>query len=141
MNCPVCRSKNSSVFFEIDEVPLFCNILCSTKEFALAVEKGDIKLASCPDCMHVYNSTFRPELLDYTPEYENSLHFSSKFQDYASTIAKNLIEKYNVKNKSVIDVGCGQGDFLKMVCEIGENKGFGFDPSFRGEKQTKQIFF
>ncbi len=135
MKCPVCESDSPSVFFEMDDVPLFCNILCSTKDYALAVQKGDIKLAFCGDCMHVYNSDFKPELLDYTPEYENSLHFSNKFQDYASSLANTIVEKYNIQNKSVIDVGCGQGDFLKMVCDVGNNKGFGFDPSFRDEKR------
>src|ERR1700751_1211363 len=32
--------------------------------------------------------------------------------------------------KNVIEVGCGNGEFLSLVCELGNNRGIGFDPSF-----------
>jgi SAM-dependent methyltransferase len=40
------------------------------------------------------------------------------------------VERYSVQNKDVIDVGCGKGDFLALLCAVGGNRGTGFDPSY-----------
>jgi hypothetical protein len=34
-----------------------------------------IHLRICRECGHIFNHTFDPQLVEYTPEYENSLHF------------------------------------------------------------------
>jgi SAM-dependent methyltransferase len=41
-----------------------------------------------------------------------------------------LIETYNIRNKDVVEIGCGKGEFLSMLCELGPNCGIGFDPSY-----------
>jgi SAM-dependent methyltransferase len=45
-----------------------------------------------------------------------------------------LIDQYDVRDKDVIDIGCGKGDFLVMICELGNNRGVGFDTSFEGTR-------
>ena len=32
-------------------------------------------------------------------------------------------------DKDIIEIGCGDGDFLKLLCKLGNNRGYGFDPS------------
>jgi SAM-dependent methyltransferase len=68
--------------------------------------------------------------MEYTQAYENSLHFSPRFQQYAESLADQLIDRYGLHRKRVVDIGCGKGDFLALLCERGENEGFGFDPSY-----------
>jgi hypothetical protein len=34
--------------------------------------------------------------------------------------------------KDIIEIGCGQGEFLTMLCELGDNRGVGFDPAYVG---------
>jgi len=68
--------------------------------------------------------------MEYTQAYENSLHFSPRFQRYAEELADRLIARYDIRQKTVIDIGCGKGDFLALLCERGDNRGIGFDPSF-----------
>jgi SAM-dependent methyltransferase len=68
--------------------------------------------------------------MNYGREYENSLHYSPRFQEYASSLARRLIETYDLRSKTVLEIGCGKGDFLNMLCEFGENSGIGFDPSY-----------
>jgi SAM-dependent methyltransferase len=41
---------------------------------------------------------------------------------------------YNLHNKDVIEIGCGNGDFLALLCDFGNNRGVGFDPAFKSEK-------
>jgi SAM-dependent methyltransferase len=122
----------------IANVPIHCNLLWPTRAAALASPRGAITLAFCETCGHVFNRAFDPALMEYTQAYENSLHFSPRFQQYADALAVRLVERYNIRNKDVIDVGCGKGDFLAMVCEHGNNRGFGFDPSYVPENMAPE---
>lgn len=137
--CSVCRSANVETIIEIENIPVFCNVLYKTKEEAINTAKGNIALTFCSDCGHIYNKDFKPELLEYNTDYENSLHFSEKFQEYADNLAETLIEKHDIKNKNVIEIGCGKGDFLKTICKKGNNKGTGFDASYEPRKEDKEL--
>lgn len=135
--CRVCGSGSIEVFVEILRVPVHCNILWPTKDEALAAPRGDLRLAFCSECGHVFNTAFDPGLMEYTQAYENSLHFSPRFQAYAEGLASRLIEQYGLRGKDVIDIGCGKGDFLALLCSLGENNGVGFDPSYVPEQMQK----
>jgi SAM-dependent methyltransferase len=83
----------------------------------------------CRGCGHVYNAAFHPEETEYCSDYENSLFFSGKYAAYASSLAEGLVERFGLHGKRIVEIGCGSGDFLKLLCEKGGNEGIGFDPS------------
>ncbi len=132
--CPVCDSSDIDASIDISDVPIYCNVLWPTREVALDAAKGDISVGYCRDCGHVFNTSFDPSLMSYTEEYENSLHYSPTFNEYAESLASRLLEKYQLNNKSIIEIGCGKGDFLSMLCSRGENRGYGFDKSFEADR-------
>jgi SAM-dependent methyltransferase len=76
---------------------------------------------------------FDPGRVEYSQRYDNSLDFSSVFQDYARRLVRRLIDTYNIRDKKVVEIGCGKGHFLTLLCEEGGNHGIGFDPSYEGE--------
>jgi SAM-dependent methyltransferase len=131
--CPVCSFPGMDFFFEMEDVPVFCNVLYASAEAARAAERGTITLGMCRQCTHVFNFTFEPSRVAYTPAYENSLHFSPHFHRYAEGLARELIERYGIRNKTVLDIGCGKGDFLKLMVALGNNRGIGFDASYRAD--------
>ena len=104
-----------------------------TREEALAVPRGDLVLAFCAACGLVWNVAFDPDALEYDAGYENSLHFSPTFQRYAEELANRLVTRHAVRNKTVVEIGSGKGEFLALVCAKGGNRGVGFDPSYDGE--------
>jgi len=128
--CPICGSKQLQVFFEMSDVPIHCNILWPRRDAAQNCPRGDIKLAFCPVCSFITNLKFEQDRLEYTEAYENPLHFSPHFRVYAQSLAEHLIERYNLHNKDIIEIGCGDGYFLKLLCELGNNRGVGFDPAY-----------
>ena len=132
LTCPVSGSQNCEVVLEIPDVPVLSNVLCDSKAEALAVPRGDLVLAFCHDSGHVFNAAFDPGVVEYSGRYENSLHHSDRFQKYALETVDRLIARYNINNKHVVDVGCGDGEFLRLVCDRGANTGDGFDPSYQG---------
>jgi SAM-dependent methyltransferase len=113
----------------ISEAPVYCNVLHTSRRAALEAARGDIDLRFCPACGHLFNAAFDPSRVRYTGEYENSLHYSGRFQEYAEALARRLIEDQDLRGKRVIEIACGQGDFLQLVCSLGGNIGIGFDPS------------
>lgn len=130
MPCPVCGNLHTQVFVEVPQVPVLCNILWPTKAEATAVRRVDIPLAYCATCGYIFNPAFNAALMDYSQVYENSLHFSPRFQQFAETLAADLVARHDLHHKKIVEISCGKGDFLKMLCTLGENQGFGFDPSY-----------
>ena len=128
--CPICASREVTLFIEILHVPTLCNALWATRENALQVKRGDLRLGFCTHCGHIYNYAFDPDQIAYTQAYENSLHFSPRFQQYADVLADRLINQYDVREKCIIEIGCGKGDFLRSLCAKGNNSGLGFDPGY-----------
>jgi SAM-dependent methyltransferase len=131
--CVVCRSDEAEVFWSAEDVPVFCNVLCATPAEARRMPRGDIRLAFCPACQMIFNVAFDPARLEYGVEYENSLHFSPRFQVYADELARRLVDRHGLRGKSIVEIACGKGDFLRSLCRLGGNHGVGFDPAWAAE--------
>lgn len=129
-NCPVCNNENIYEFLKINQVPIHCNLLWPDRTPALMAPKGDIFLGFCSRCGHVFNTAFDSTLMEYNQAYENSLHFSPRFQTYAESLAGGLVERHALHNKQIVELGAGQGDFLRLLCSLGSNKGWGFDAAY-----------
>ncbi|HIH32494.1 TPA: class I SAM-dependent methyltransferase, partial [Candidatus Woesearchaeota archaeon] len=135
--CIVCNSGKIMPIIKIAGMPTFCNVLLSSKEQALNVVKGDLDMFFCMNCGHVFNNAFDYSILSYSEDYDNTLHYSPKFQAFAEKLVDHLIETYNLKGKNIIDIGCGKGDFLNLICKLGENHGIGFDASYQKERSEE----
>lgn len=133
MPCPACGHADAPVFFRMPRVPVLCNVLLHSRAEALAARCADIALAFCKPasggCGLVFNAAFKQELMHYTGQYENALHFSPHFQKYAADLAASLVERHDLHNKRLVEIGCGDGQFLAMLCRLGPNRGLGFDPA------------
>ncbi len=134
--CPVCIRPGARSLLEMRGVPICCNVLWETRAEAEQAPVGEIQLKYCANCGHVFNAAFDPGLISYTEDYENSLHFSARFQAYADWLAKHLVETYDIRGRTVVDIGCGKGDFLATICAAGGNRGYGFDRSYSSERAT-----
>jgi SAM-dependent methyltransferase len=106
-----------------------CNTLCESRDEALRVPRGDIRLAACGGCGFVRNVAFDPERIRYDATYENSLQFSARFRSYVQDLAEGLINRHGLRGKDLLEIACGRGDFLRLLCELGDCRGVGFDPS------------
>ncbi len=143
-HCPICDQQNFSKILHIPEAPVHCNCLYSHRVEALAAPVGEIQLLYCESCGHIFNRAFNDDLVAYDLDYENSLFHSTRFREYASEIAAALIERHNLRDKSILEIGCGGGDFLKLICEMGKNYGRGLDPGYdpsRGVPSSSTLNF
>lgn len=136
--CPVCQSSQVESVLSIGELPVLANVLWDRREDALNALRAGVTLAFCRRCGHLFNEEYDPRIIDYGAPYENSLHFSPRFQEYATNLAMHLIGKYQLRGKSIVEIGSGKGEFLKMLCQLGDNTGTGFDPSYRPSPDDNQ---
>jgi SAM-dependent methyltransferase len=101
---------------------------------AMHIPRGDLDLVVCEDCGFIFNRAFDPRKIMYGEDYENTQACSPSFNEYLDGLVRRMIEKQNVRDCHVVEVGCGNGLFLrKLVAYDGaSNRGYGFDPSYRG---------
>lgn len=122
------------VFYRQPSVPANSCILLKTREEAIGYPRGRIELAFCPACGFISNLAFEPQLTEYSGRYEETQGFSGTFNQFHHALALRLIEDYGLRGKRVLEIGCGKGEFLKLICELGNNEGIGFDPGFREDR-------
>jgi SAM-dependent methyltransferase len=131
-DCPSCSASQVSAFLDISSIPVNCSELFVSPDSARLARTAPLNLSLCLQCGMIFNSSFDEALLVYNGQYENSLDHSPTFRAYAESLAQRLIGNYDLRGKNVLEIGCGQAVFLRRICELGANYGFGFDPSYVG---------
>ncbi len=137
--CPNCQSQGMQVFYELRQVPVHSVLLLTSRQEAQGYTKGDIVLGFCPACGFISNLAFVPEVHEYSDKYEPTQGYSATFNAFHQRLAENLIERYDLRGKKVIEIGCGQGEFLNLLCRLGGNQGIGFDPAYVGRPEDPEI--
>jgi len=127
--CPSCNTSDMSVFYEARNVPINSCLMFPTQEQAVAFPRGDVILGFCKACGFISNLAFDSSKVDYASLAPEEQGFSATFNAYAQRLATRLIQTYNLQNKHISEIGCGRGDFLALLCELGDNYGVGIDPS------------
>ncbi len=128
--CPNCYSENIEDFFKIPDAPVHSLVTVKSQEEALNIPRKDITLAFCNNCGFIFNSSFDTSLDYYTHGYEDQQGFSPTFVKFITGITGRFIDRYNLRNKDVIEIGCGKGDFISLISELGKNRGIGIDPAW-----------
>lgn len=128
--CPNCGGKGLTIFYSIDHIPVHSCLLMPNRPEALGYTTGDLKLGYCSACGFIANTRFDPLRHEYSTRYEETQGFSPCFNSFAQSLAQRLIDQYDIHHKEVLEIGCGKGEFLMMMCELGNNRGVGIDPSF-----------
>ena len=70
-------------------------------------------------------------LTEYSGRYESTQGYSETFNRFHERLARDMIDRFDLRHKDVIEIGCGNGEFIVMLCELGQNSGIGFDPAFQ----------
>jgi SAM-dependent methyltransferase len=132
--CPNCGFKGLSFFYEVRDVPVQSSSVMPTRSEALKSPKGDILLGFCRECGFITNAAYDSSMVDYALSYEDQQCFSPTFDGFAKNLAGHLIEKYDLHGKGILEIGCGKGDFLMLLCELGGNRGVGIDPAIAEDR-------
>jgi len=136
--CPNCMKEAVETFYTVNPVPVHSVMLVSTREEALHFPAGKIALGFCNACGFITNTSFDESKMSYSRKCEETQGFSHTFQAFHAGLATDLIERYRLRGKYVLEIGCGKGEFISMLCEMGGNRGIGFDPAFVPQRRPER---
>jgi SAM-dependent methyltransferase len=131
--CRVCGTTHVAVVLRRDAVPVLQNATHGSEALAARAPRGRLTLVACRGCGFVGNDDFDPGAVIYDESYENDQSLSAAFLDHMRGRAAAIMAAVPAGG-AVVEVGCGQGMFLRELRQIapGDVSLFGFDPSVRG---------
>ncbi len=118
------------IFYEQNSVPVNSCILIGDEGEARAFPRGDVRLGFCDACGFIRNVAFDAKLTEYSGRYEETQAYSETFNSFHRNLVEELIGRHDIRNKHVVEIGCGKGEFLALICQLGSNSGVGYDPSY-----------
>jgi hypothetical protein len=134
--CPSCGGDRLRAFFRVNHAPVFSLVTVKSKDEALAVPRKDIELALCLQCGFIFNRLFDTSIDHFSGGYEDQQAFSKTFMDYLRRLSGDLVRKYSLQGKNIVEIGCGKGDFLNLLVQTSGGKGVGIDPAYREGRQV-----
>ena len=129
--CPACGGGEARRVYRAEGVPVQSVRLLRDQDEARRFPTGDLDLTFCTDCGFLWNAAFDPERLDYGVDYEATQGFSGTFGAFHSKLAQDLVARHGLEGGTVVEIGCGQGEFLQALCDAGAGRGIGIDPAYR----------
>jgi 2-polyprenyl-3-methyl-5-hydroxy-6-metoxy-1,4-benzoquinol methylase len=134
--CVACGGDELVPFADLGDIPVLCGVHWAAHGDAVASPVGHMHLAYCPTCAYVRNVAFDPRVMVYDTTMDTNLHHSPAFQAFSADLVESLSERYDLTGKRVVDIGCGQGEFLRELCEKGGCTGTGYDAMYAGPEGT-----
>jgi hypothetical protein len=129
--CPSCGDHiDNPPFYELAAAPTNSCLLINDRDAAVDFPIAPIQLSLCRACGFIFNAAWEPGRTNYSEAYEETQGFSETFNTFQEGLARELIARYHLRGKHIVEIGCGKGEFLNLLCELGENTGVGYDPSF-----------
>lgn len=130
--CFACGATDLTEFADLGDIPVLCGVHYATREEALASPLGRMTLGYCVNCAYVRNLAFDPRVMVYDTTMDTNLHHSAAFRSFSTELVNGLVERHDLKGKRILDIGCGQGEFLRELCEHAEAIGIGYDAMYAG---------
>lgn len=128
--CPACSKTGLRIFYSVSRIPVHSCLLMPTRDEAIAYPRGDLRLGFCPACGFISNTAFDPGVHEYSQRYEETQGFSPTFNAFSRSLAARYAERYNLRDKVSLEIGCGKGEFLIHLCEASGGRGIGIDPGY-----------
>jgi SAM-dependent methyltransferase len=135
---PMKPSQNSdtimtdNIIYRMDGLPVQQNLFFATANDAIACPTGNLILVQDPLTGIVHNEAFLPALMTYDENYQNEQGYSNVFEQHLYRVIE-IVRRHFVK-KSILEIGCGKGRFLKLLRDQGFSV-VGIDPAYEGNNQ------
>jgi len=139
VQCPACGAPGAEVFHHEPSVPANSCLLLADPQEARDFPRGELLLAFCRRCGFITNTRFDPALAEYSSRYEETQGFSERFMRFARDLAKRWVDRYDLHGKSVLEIGCGKGEFLELMVEAGVGHGTGIDPGVNPDRTREDL--
>ena len=127
--CLVCKCRRSYPLHRWEQQPPSVLGLPRTKAEAVSIASFTMDVQQCANCGHVFHTEFDFERIPYRSHSNLVYNHAKYWQEFQDRLAAEWIETYDLHNKRIMEIGCGEGTFLKRFLreELG-NSGIAFEP-------------
>lgn len=132
--CPSCGSMATRVVYNGGTIPSHSCLLMASRDEALEYPAAQLELSACSSCGFVFNRCWDRRHLNYSVNYEETQHFSAHFDNFARALAADWVRDYDLAGRKLLEIGCGKGEFLSLMCREGNCEGIGIDPGVIPER-------
>jgi 2-polyprenyl-3-methyl-5-hydroxy-6-metoxy-1,4-benzoquinol methylase len=125
INCRLCHSTDTQCFLTLDSVPH--DVLRMLKESEIATNQAITLRAYLCNCCGLVQL---PQNLDdehYDDSYWSGSHIRAMVA-HQSSQAETFVKKFKLQGKRVVDIGCGDGNYLEYIRSAGAIP-FGVEPA------------
>ncbi len=132
--CPICAHTIAIPFFSGGNHPLATLGWPSTRDDANRMPVHPQDFVQCPACSHVWNRSFRYDAIPYEKN-PNRMFNSGAIWGEHLVKTRDLITARLPETPVVVEIGCGEGHFLRGIAKYFEHQGSfaGFDPNSSDE--------
>ncbi len=123
--CKLCKSTDLSDFIRFSKYPKTISYLFTDPD-AAKKDVCSIGFLKCNQCHHIQIDQDMPQ--SFYDDYIMTVSHSAKMKAFQEAQAAQFVERYNLKGKSALEVGCGDGNFLSILNRAGVNA-IGNEPS------------
>jgi SAM-dependent methyltransferase len=117
------------------------NVVYPSSTQARSCKTGIVQLLQCSECGLVFNAAYDEKTIVYDGTYDNARSHSSSYIGYLDFLCEQCAPWLN-RHSSVLEIGCGNGDFLKKLSNRTECRAFGYDSTYVGsECYGGRVFF
>ena len=137
-HCIACGFHITLDLFHGEDQPLSVLHLPRSRGEARDVLRFPMDFRACAHCGHIFNVRFD----DYRVPYEDNSNLmynkARRWRQCMIDLIDELVTKYGARNKTLIDIGCGDGGFLKLLLDQrGGNRCIGFEPGVEAANARK----
>lgn len=129
-HCPICGHSVAAPFYDGGTQTLATLGWPASAAEAQAMPRHPQDFVQCPKCSHVWNRSFSYDAIPYQDKPNRMFNSGGIWKGHLAT-TRDLLLAQLPPLPTVVDVGCGEGHFVRGLSEArnGEGRFVGFDPN------------
>jgi SAM-dependent methyltransferase len=127
--CPVCGRPGGEPLHDVASVPVHSCLVMDSRAEAVSIATGALAVVLCRGCGAMTNRRFGEQDMAYSARYEDSQAFSTTFVDYARGLAGRWVDAWDLRGRTVLEIGAGRGDFSRLLAAAGAGRVLAMDPT------------
>lgn len=137
-NCLACASRITQSLYNPGPQPLAALNLPRSRDAARLSLRFPMNMRVCGMCGHVFNAEFDYYKVPYEDNSNLMFNRGHLWLKHMDGLVDSLVRNYGVTGQTLVDIGCGDGLFFKMLIDRKLNcRCIGFEPGIEAENARK----